>query len=201
MSEKNKRHTKKWLVSRMKSSGSKRRYLVVADYAEQRNKKKGMDPDEWPKFERMSPLVQLDDKINYGPLKRFIRKSVGKNWEAVHAEILERIPTALYDYKNAIYWFVADLTTVVHGRVWDLRAQKFLFNDTNELVFSRTHALKEFYVDPNSFILCASKQRIQTITNSTRKCNVRQNKAEQKRAKLYSKRAKKNIYVGSFQNT
>lgn len=152
MSIKGKNHNKRWLISKLKTSGSKRERLLSGDYSDTRNSKQQVAMEFLPTHEGMGKSMQFyNGKINYGLLVRFLRGNVGKEWKIVHEEILQRIPSNLSEYKECIYWFVADIIEVHDGKLWDRRTQKFLQSSTDGYV--TLHYPKEFYVDPVSGIL------------------------------------------------
>lgn len=154
MSNKEKRHNKRWLISRLKTSGSKRRYVNDGDYSDTRNSKKNKNWDALPAFEGMGQSFKFfNSKINYGLLIRFLRGQNGSNWNDVQKEISERIPTNLSEYKDCVKWFVADLIEEREGGIWDKREQKYLLLNPDEPYDWNTHVYKEFYVDPDSNVL------------------------------------------------
>ena len=107
-----------------------------------------------PKYEGMGRSFKFfNGKINYGLLVRFLRGKVGEDWQQVHAEILERIPTDLLEYKDCIQWFVADLVEKKQDGLWDKRAQKYLKLAADEPSHWTAYEVKEFYVDPDSSLL------------------------------------------------
>ena len=98
----------------MKTSGSKRRYVYSQDYANTRNSKRKQKLEELPNFEGMSKSMAFyNGKINTSLLKRFLINQVGKDWDEVLEEIISRIPTKLLDYKECIYWYVADKVEII----------------------------------------------------------------------------------------
>lgn len=143
--------SKKWLISRLKTSGSKKKYVESGDFADDRNSKRRQNWEDLPMREGMSKTFQFfNNRVNYGLLVRFLRGKVGQPWQEVHAEILARIPSNLQAYKDCTKWFVADLVEVKEGQLWDKREQKYLKLDhTSPDDFSR-YTYKEFYVNPNS---------------------------------------------------
>jgi len=154
MSNKRSDHSKKWLISRLKTSGSKKKYVESDDYANTRNAKKSQISDELPKHESMGKSRQFaNGKINYGLLIRFLRGRIGDNWLEIHEEILERIPTNLSEYRSCIEWFVADLIEEDENGLWDKRDQKYLKLDPNEVADPDYFTFKEFYVNPKSNLL------------------------------------------------
>ena len=157
MSNKGKNHSKKWLITRLKTSGSKRRYVIDGDYADTRNSKKNNDWENLPSYEGMGKSFKFfNSKINYGLLVRFLRGKTGSDWNLVYDEIMERIPTDLIEYKDCVRWFVADLVEKKDG-LWDKREQKYLRLTPNEPHDWNDYATKEFYVDPDSSILMRIK--------------------------------------------
>ena len=158
MSNKGKSHTKKWLITRLKTSGSKRKYVNDGDYSESRNSKKNNDWDNLPTHEGMGQSFKFfNSKINYGLLVRFLRGKNGKNWDDVQKEIHERIPSNLLEYKDCVNWFVADLIEKREDGYWDKREQKYLLLNHNEPYDWDIHTTKEFYVEPETNILIRIK--------------------------------------------
>jgi hypothetical protein len=56
MSNKNINYTKKWLISRLKTSGSKKRYIPSVDYADTRNSRSSKD---WETLLHMKACVKV----------------------------------------------------------------------------------------------------------------------------------------------
>ena len=68
-----------------------------------------MDLEELPHRESIKSTSHFyNGKINYGLVVRFLRGKIGENWDDVYSEIINRIPLAIRDYKEMIFWFVAD---------------------------------------------------------------------------------------------
>ena len=102
-------HNKRWLLSMMKTSGSKRKYVRNGRFADERHAKVKMDLEELPHHESIKSTCHFyNGKINYGLVVRFLRGKIGENWDDVYSEIINRIPLAIRDYKEMIFWFVAD---------------------------------------------------------------------------------------------
>lgn len=156
MSNKNRNHNKKWLISRLKTSGSKRRYVSDGDYAEERNSKSRKDWEILPTKEGMGKSSKFyNNKINYGLLVRFLRGKVGKDWSEIHSEIMQRIPSNLSEYGDCIQWFVSDLVEEKDSGLWDKREQKFIrAPETDKNLMASEYCYKEFFVDPKSNRLC-----------------------------------------------
>ncbi len=148
---KGKRHNKKWLISRLKTSGSKRRYVIDGNYSDTRNSKNNKDWDNLPSHEGMGKSFKFfNNKINYGLLVRFLRGKVGNDWKKVSKEIEERIPTDLLEYKDCVKWFVSDLIEKREDGLWDKREQKYVRLEPNEPFDWNLYISKEFYVDPET---------------------------------------------------
>ncbi|MCT4665444.1 MAG: hypothetical protein N4A45_09455 [Flavobacteriales bacterium] len=151
MSNKGKSHNKKWLISRLKTSGSKRRYVIDGDYSDTRNSKKNKDWENLPSYEGMGKSFKFfNSKINYGLLVRFLRGKVGNDWNEVSKEIQDRIPTDLLEYKDCVKWFVSDLIEKREDGLWDKREQKYIRLELNEPFDWKLYTSKEFYVDPET---------------------------------------------------
>ena len=151
----------------LKTSGSKREDLLKnGKYSDERHLQKNFDLDELPSHESIKATQKFyNGKINYGLLVRFLRGQVGNNWDDIYAEIISRIPTKLLDYKEMIFWFVADKVEFVDGRPWNKKSQKFIW--TSEDVIKSVHwteiktqpEFREFYVDPNTNKLVQIQQK------------------------------------------
>ncbi|MBO0950687.1 hypothetical protein [Fibrella forsythiae] len=140
-------HSKKWLISRLKTSGSKREYITNGSYAEDRQRMNSDAFDDLPKFESISRSTQFyNGKINDTLLKRFLETQIGLDWDEVYEKIQERIPTKLKEYHQVICWFVADRIKIVDDKAFDLREQKFI-NFDKVFVVGNIH--KDFVVSPD----------------------------------------------------
>ena len=158
-------HNKRWLMSMMKTSGSKRDRILNGSYAEDRHLQKNAEIENLPIHESIKSTFKFyNNKINYGLLVRFLRKQVGNDWDEVHSEIISRIPTKLLDYKDIIYEFVADKVEIRNGRPWNKKSQRFIWAgesiDTNTpgQIADRLE-WKEFYVDPDTNKLMHIQQK------------------------------------------
>ena len=195
MSEKNKsRSSKKWLISRLKTSGSKKRWLSSTDYATTRNAKKGVDFSDLPTHEAMSKSSSFyNGRINTDLLKRFLRTQVGKDWDMVYSEIIARIPNKLMDYKYCIYWYVADKVEVKDGKLWNLRDRYFIETCTDApYTFKKHYRYMEFYVHPETNLLVRIgdfKSRKTTINMD--KVELRKFREQEQLQKLNHKRSKR----------
>lgn len=147
---------KRWLISRMKTSGSKRRYVLNGRYADDRHIQKTKDFEDLPSHESIKSTQRFyNGKINYGLLVRFLRGRVGDNWSEIHQEILARIPSKLMEHKEMVYWYVADQVDLVDGRIWNRRSQRYVWNGeiTQPVHFTqikKTPQLIEFWVHPET---------------------------------------------------
>ncbi|MFN8296619.1 MAG: hypothetical protein U0T69_10510 [Chitinophagales bacterium] len=148
-----KEDNKRWLLSMMKTSGSKRRYLTNGSYADDRNTKQDLNIEDLPNHESIKNTQNFyNGKINSGLLVRFLRNKIGTNWDEVYSEIISRIPTKLLDRKEIIFWFVADKVEMINGKPWNKKSNKFIWTpEQGEYSFDLDH--KEFYVNPETNIL------------------------------------------------
>lgn len=193
MSNKGKRHNKRWLILRLKTSGSKKRYVVSENYSDTRNSKKRKNWDELPIMEGIGQSFKFfNSKINYGLLIRFLRGKNGADWDEVQKEVSERIPSNLSEYKDCLKWFVADLIEEREDGLWDKREQKYLLIDPSEKYNWDIHVYREFYVDPNSNVLVRvedfpSKRKTKGMNAE----QLRKYKETEKKNKLAQKQLKK----------
>lgn len=152
-------------MSVMKTSGSKRDRVHNGRYAYERHLQKTKDFDELPTHESIKTTEKFGNgKINYGLLVRFLRQQVGKDWNEVYSEILSRIPTKLQDYKDMIFWFVADKVEMIDGRPWNKKTQQFLwtgetFGPTHYTEIKQSPEMREFYVHPETNKLVRIEQK------------------------------------------
>lgn len=196
MSEKNKnRTTKKWLVSRLKTSGSKRERVGSFDYADTRNSKSKKKIEGLPTHESMSKNFQFyNGKINTDLLKRFLRTQVGQIWDDIYSEIIERIPTKLQDYKYCIYWYVADKVEIREGQIWNLRENAFIPTNNDELYshWSKNFRCMEFYVDPETNELVRINDfESKRATKNMNSDELRKYREEEQKEKLIQRRSTK----------
>ena len=159
---------KRWLMSMLKASGSRRKYLKNGSASEERHVKRDLPFDELPQLEPIKTTQKIGNgKLNLGPLVKFLRNKVDENWDDVYSEIIARIPTALLDYREVIFWFVADKVEFIDGRIWNKETQKFLWAGESYIPyiahsrFSHRHntEFREFYVDPITNKLAHIPQR------------------------------------------
>ena len=162
-----KEYNKRWLITMMKTSGSKRGWFPNESYADNRHLQNEKELDDLPSFESIKSSAKFyNGKINYGLLVRFLRGQVGNDWDQVYSEIISRIPTKLLDYKEMIFWFVADKVEFIDGNPWNKKSQRFIW--TNEPFISvhytqikQSPGRIEFYVDPNNNKLVQISQKKQ----------------------------------------
>lgn len=152
-------------MSVMKTSGSKRKHVGNGSYAGERHIQKTKDYDELPTHESIKTTQKFrNGKINYGLLVRFLRNQVGKDWDEVYSEILSRIPTKLLDYKDMIFWFVADKVEIIDNQPWNKKTQRFLWTGesigpTHYTEIKQSPEMREFYVDPETNKLVRIEQK------------------------------------------
>jgi hypothetical protein len=158
-------HNKRWLISVMKTSGSKRERVANGRYADERHLQDNFAIEDLPYHESIKATKKFyNGKINYGLLVRFLRGQVGNDWDEVYSEIISRIPTKLLDYKEMVFWFVADKVEFIDGKPWNKKSQQFIW--TGEGVGPVHHSeikkhpeFKEFYVDPTTNKLVRIEQK------------------------------------------
>jgi hypothetical protein len=138
----------------MKTSGSKRANVRNGRYADDRHLQKNYEFEDLPSHESIKSSEKFyNGKINYGLLVRFLRGQVGNDWDNIYSEILQRIPTKLLDYKEMIFWFVADSVEIVDGKPWNKKSQQFIWTGEqygpiySDNLKSAPQRI-EFYVDP-----------------------------------------------------
>lgn len=150
----------------MKTSGSKREYLVNGRYADDRHAKTSLAFEDLPHHEPIKTTKKFyNGKINYGLLVRFLRGQVGQDWDGVYAEVLGRIPAKLLDYREMIFWFVAEKVVFREGKLWNKHTQKPIWTGENTGPIGPYHETKvlpeffEFYVHPDTNKLTRIEQR------------------------------------------
>ncbi|MTI38189.1 hypothetical protein [Fulvivirga lutimaris] len=194
MSNKSKNHNKKWLISRLKTSGSKRRYIIDGDYADERNSKKRKDWYNLPNIEGFGKSSKFyNNKVNYGLLVRFLRGKVGQDWNAVHSEIMDRIPSDLSEYKECVEWFVSDSVEHQELGLWDKRDQKFIRTaETDKSLMRSEYSYKEFYVDPETNLLCrVADEPSNRQTKGMSSDELREFRESEKKSSLKSRKEKR----------
>lgn len=149
-------HNKRWLISKMKTSGSKRDHILNGSFADERNTKKYQDLENLPQHESIKKTQEFyNNKINADLLVRFLRGQIGIDWDIVYSEIISRIPARLLDYKEIVQWYVADKVELKDGQLWNKREQKYIWTEgALEPRHYTERALMEqvieFYVDPQT---------------------------------------------------
>jgi hypothetical protein len=137
---------KRWLLSAMKTSGSRRARIMNGRFADERNTKKYSNFENLPQRESIKSTTKFyNGKINYGLLVRFLRGQVGNDWDDVYSEIISRIPSKLLDYREMIFWFVADKVEYTDNGLWNKRSSTIIWT-SGPYDFSQEK--KEFFVNP-----------------------------------------------------
>jgi hypothetical protein len=158
-------HQKRWLISMIKTSGSKRIRIANGRYADDRHRQYNYDLEDLPQHESIKSTRKFyNGKINYGLLVRFLRGQVSNDWDTVYSEIISRIPTKLLDYKEMIFWFVADKVAIIDGHPWNKKTQQFIWTGEPFVPLHYTQIKQmpqriEFYVDPNTNKLVRIEQK------------------------------------------
>lgn len=192
MSNNRKNRTKKWLISRLKTSGSKRRGYWQGHYRDTRNSKSKLAVEDLPKQASYSTTYKFYcGKINYGLLVRFLRGKVGKDWFEVQQEVYDRIPTKLQEYKECLYWFVADKIEQRADGLWCKREKKYLILENRSEKKWNEEIYKEFYVNPETHILEQVILKTQKKTKHLNKNELRKYREQKQKCKLINKKKKK----------
>ncbi len=149
----------------LKTSGSKRGHLSNGNYSDERHLQQHFELDDLPSHERIKTTHKFyNGKINYGLLVRFLRGQVGNDWDDVYSEIISRIPAKLLDYKEMIFWFVADKVEFIDGKPWNKRSQQFIWTgEAHGPIYHNTSKNApqhiEFYVHPGTNKLVRIEQK------------------------------------------
>lgn len=147
----NRNNSKRWLLSKLKSSGSKKKFDYAEDY--KRQKTSTDDMENLPKRESMHKSESnLRAKLNLGPLVKFLGSNLNKNWDHVYSEYCSRIPNELEFYKDIIYDFVADKVEIRENEIINLRTGKKIFIK-GKTTPSFNYEYKKFFVHPESNLL------------------------------------------------
>jgi hypothetical protein len=195
-------HNKRWLISRMQTSGSKRRNLANGSFSEERNTKKYLDIENLPQHESIKKTANLiHGKLNYGLLIRFLRGQVGNNWDDVYSEIIERIPTSLLDYRNIVFWFVANKIELKGGYPYNKETNKFIWTpEQGEYNFSFDNS--DFYVCPlTNKLLRVEDKPSKRETKNLEKNELRKYRENEKNDRLAEGKQKKENNVEIEKNT
>ena len=140
----------------LKTSGSTRERVINGRYADERHLQYHFDLDELPSHESIKATQKFyNGKISCGPLVRFLRSQVGKDWDHIYAEVVSRIPTKLQDYEEMVFWFVADKVEFIDGTLWNKKSQQFIWTGEENQSLHMTGLKKllefiEFYVHPDT---------------------------------------------------
>lgn len=191
-----KEHNKRWLISMMKTSGSKRRYIENGRFSDERNTKKYQDIENLPNYESIGTTRKLyNGKLNYGLLVRFLRGQVGNNWDAVYSEIIGRIPTKLLDYKEIVFWFVADKVELIDGHPYNRKKQKYIWT-SEQGTYNFKFDNPVFYVCPTSNKLLEVEDiPSKRVTKKLKKTDLRKYRENEKNEKIIEKKRKKEAII------
>ena len=184
-----KEHNKRWLISMLKTSGSKRRYVMNGNFSDERNTKKYQDTENLPNHESIGSTWKLyNGKLNYGLLVRFLRGQVGTNWDDVYSEIISRIPTKLLDYKEIVFWFVANKIELVDGKPYNCKTNKFIWtSEQGEYNFNFDNS--DFYVCPTTNMLVKVEDKpCKRETKNLEKTELKKYRENEKSKKLKDKK-------------
>lgn len=175
-----KEHNKRWLISVLKTSGSKRRYISNGSFTDERNTKKHQKIENMPSYESISSAYHV---LNYGILVRFLRGKIGHDWDNVYSEIVSRIPTKLYDQKEIISRFVADKTVLINGNPYNKIDNKF--------IWTAKQGEYNYEFDNCAFYVCSATNKLLKVEDkSSKKRTKRFEKGELKKYRENEKKWK-----------
>jgi|JFJP01.2.fsa_nt_gi hypothetical protein len=182
---------KRWLISKMKTSGSKRQYLKNGSFSDERNTKKYQDIENLPNHESIGTTWKIyGGKLNYGLLVRFLRGQVGNDWDEVYSEIISRIPTKLLDYKEMVFWFVADKVELVDGHPLNKKNNKFIWTP-EQGEFNFDYDKSDLYVCPvTNKLLKVEDKPSKRVTKCLEKTELRKYREVEKIEKIKEARQK-----------
>lgn len=149
----------------MKTSGSKRERVDNGRYADKRHLQDNFNLEDLLQHESIKSTKKFyNGKINYGLLVRFLRGQVGNDWDNVYSAIISRIPSKLLDYREMVFWFVADKVEFIDGRPWNKKSQQFIWTgETFGPIYADTIKTApqfiEFYVHPETNQLVRIEQK------------------------------------------
>lgn len=146
-----KEHNKRWLMSKLKSSGSRKRYLTNGSFSDDRNTKKYQNIENLPQYESIESTWKLyNGKINYGPLIRFLRTQVGNDWDDVYAEIIARIPTKIMYNKDVIFRLVATNVAIIDNKPFNQTSNQFIWTPEQGTFNFNDFDMVDFYIEPST---------------------------------------------------
>lgn len=156
-----KNYNKRWLLSIMKTSGSRRRDVYNGNYSDERNNKKYKDIENLPNHESIGKGWKHRGILNYGLLVRFLNGQVGKNWDDVYSEVKSRIPTKLNEYQYILFKFVAINTEIVNGFPYNKQNNKF--------IWTKEQGDFNFEFDNSKFYVCPITKRMLKVEDKPSK--------------------------------
>ena len=178
----------------MKTSGSKRRYLVNGNFSNDRNTKKYQYFENLPNHESVGSTLKIyNGKLNYGLLVRFLHGQVGKDWNDVYSEIVSRIPKKLIDYKEIVFWFVADKVELLNEKPYNKK--------TNKYIWTPEQGEYNFDYDPVDFYVCPTTNKLLKVedkpsrkeTKNLENQELKKYRENEKNEKREEKKSKKEI--------
>lgn len=188
-----KENNKKWLISMMKISGSKKRHLVNGSFSDERNSKKNQNIENLPNHESIGNTS--NGKLNYAPLLRFLNGQVGNDWDEVYSEIIRRIPTKLFEYKKNVFLFVADKVEIVDGLLYNKKSNAFI-SIPEPADYHQRLDCSSFYVCPLTNKLLRIEDRPnKKISKTLGKTELRKYREDQKNNKRSYKQGNKAMVI------
>jgi hypothetical protein len=151
------KHKKKWLCDKGKTSGSRKRWSYGGDFANERNTKQFKDLEDAPKQSGMKTGKVFNNRLNFAPLRRFLNAKVGQDWNIVFPEIKERIPQDVWESHNPIEWYVhLKVKIEPDGSIVNLKAiskmHALISKDGKTTIWRQGYST--YYVHPETNLLC-----------------------------------------------
>lgn len=119
-----------------------------------------------------------------------MRSQVGNDWDEVYSETISRIPTKLLDYKEIVFWFVADKIELIDGNPYNKKSKKFIWtSEQGEYNFNFDNS--DFYVFPvTNKLLKVEDKPSKRETKNLEQAELRKYRENKKNKRLLEKKQK-----------
>jgi len=191
-------HKKKWLFDKGKTSGSKKRWSYGGDFANERNTKQFKDIENAPKKSGMKTGKVFDNRLNFSPLRRFLRSKVGKNWNDIYSEMRERIPADIWDVHQPAKFYVSIKVEInSNGSIVDTQghgvSRIVISEDGKTTKYGR---YSYYYVNPETNLLCRLEPATSLGKLGKPKLTKREGKIKYAEHKTYRNKSKAKHKIG-----